>query len=68
MFVKKRRENEDLILCMAEDVKIVFETVSRGISGFLEAAENLKVRFEGASAAYRVTGRVGCFAVRRFED
>jgi hypothetical protein len=42
MFVKKRRENEALIPGMAEDVKTVFRTVSRGISGFLDAAENLR--------------------------
>ena len=67
MFVKKRRENEALTLCMAEDVKTVFQTASRGISGFSGAVEDLGDKFEGASVADRAVGRVGCFAVRRFE-
>jgi hypothetical protein len=66
-FVKKRRENEALTLFMAEDVKTVLQTASRGISGFLDAAENLGDKSEGASVADGAVGRVGCFAVRRFE-
>ena len=65
MFVKKRRENEALTLCKAKDEKTVFRTASRGISGFLEAAENLGVRFDGASVVDKVVRKA--FAVRRFE-
>jgi hypothetical protein len=57
MFVKKRMENEALILCMAEDAKKAFQTASRGKSGLLNAAENLRVGFEGASAADRAVGK-----------
>jgi hypothetical protein len=50
-------ENEALILCMAEDAKNAFQTASRGESGLLNAAENLRVGFEEASAADRAVGK-----------
>lgn len=50
-------ENEALILCMAEDAKNAFQTASRGKSGLLNAAENLRVGFEGASAADGAAGK-----------
>ena len=66
--MKKRRENEALTLFMAEDVKTVFQTASRWISGFSGAVEDLGDKSEGASVADGAVGRVGCFAVHRFED
>jgi hypothetical protein len=39
---------------MAEDVKTVFQTASRGISGFLDAAEDLGDKCDGASVVDRV--------------
>ena len=55
--MKKRRENEALTLCMAEDEKTAFQTASRGISVFLDGVEDLGDRFEGASVVDGVVGR-----------
>ena len=56
-FAKKRMEDEALTLCIARGGKVIFEGVSRGISGFLDAVESLGDRLEGASVADRVVGK-----------
>lgn len=55
--MKKQMEDEALILVMVEDVKIVFRTVSRGISGFPGAVEDLGDKCEGASVADGAAGK-----------
>lgn len=54
---KKRLEEKRLTLCIVRDKRIIFESASRGISGFLEATEELGKRLEGASAADRIVGK-----------
>jgi hypothetical protein len=50
-------EYKALTLVVAKDGRVVFETDSRGISGFLDATENLGDKLEGASVADRVVGK-----------
>jgi len=50
---KKRVNEKGLALSVVKDGEIIFESVSHGISGFLEAVEKL----EGASVADRVVGK-----------
>lgn len=54
---KKRLSEKGLTLCIVKNNGVVFESVLRGISGFLEAVEKLGGRLEGASVADRVAGR-----------
>ena len=54
---KKRMEDEVLTLCIARDGEVLFEGVSRGILGFLDAVESLGGRLEGASVADRGVGK-----------
>jgi len=54
---KKRLNEKGLSLSIVNNGEIVFETVSHGISGFLEAIEKLGEKLEGASVADRVTGK-----------
>jgi len=54
---KKRLNEKGLALSVVKDVEIIFESVSHGISGFLEAVEKLEERLEGASVADRVVGK-----------
>jgi hypothetical protein len=54
---KKRLNERRLTLSIVKNGKIIFETVSNGISGFLEAIEKFGDGLEGASVADRVTGK-----------
>lgn len=54
---KKRLNENGLTLSIVKNGKIVFETASHGVSGFLEAIEKLRNKLEGASAADRIVGR-----------
>jgi hypothetical protein len=53
---KKRLSEKRLTLSIVKNGEIIFETVSNGISGFLEAIENLN-SLEEASVADRVVGK-----------
>jgi len=53
---KKRLKDKNLTLCIAKNNKIIFETSSNGISGFLKAIENLQQNLEGASIADKIVG------------
>lgn len=54
---KKRLNEKNLTLSVAKDGKIIFETASHGVSGFLEAVEKLKDQLEGASVADKIVGK-----------
>jgi len=54
---EKRLNEEGLALSVVKDGEIIFESVSHGISGFLEAVERLEEKLEGASVADRVVGK-----------
>jgi len=56
--IAKRELNErHLTLCVAKGKQVVFEAKTHGVSGFMEAVEELKDRFDGASVADRVVGK-----------
>ncbi len=48
---------EKLTLCIVKDCRVLFQTKSHRISGFLEAIEKLGAELEGASLADRVAGK-----------
>jgi len=54
---KKRLNEKRLTLSIVKNGEIIFETVSNGISGFLEAIEKFGDGLEGASVADRVAGK-----------
>jgi len=54
---KKRLNEKRLTLSIVKNGEIIFETVSNGISGFLEAIEKFGDGLEGASVADKVTGK-----------
>ena len=54
---KERLDEKHLSLCLVKDGKIIFETASHGISGFLEAVENFGPRLEGVSVADKIAGK-----------
>lgn len=54
---KKRLSEKGLTLSIVKGGKIIFETFSHGISGFLEAIEKFGDELEGASVADRVLGK-----------
>lgn len=54
---RERLSEIGLALCIVRDGDIIFESVSRGISGFVEAVEKLGDEFEGASVADKVAGK-----------
>ena len=54
---KKRLSEKRLTLSIVKNGEIIFENVSNGISGFLEAIENLGNSLEEASVADRVVGK-----------
>lgn len=54
---KTKLSEKELTLCIVKNNGVVFESVLRGISGFLKAVEKLGDRLEGASVADRVAGR-----------
>jgi hypothetical protein len=56
--IAKKRLNEKLLtLSIVKNGEVIFETVSNGISGFLEAIEKFGDMLEGASVADRVAGK-----------
>ena len=54
---KERLNEKSLTLSIVKNGEIIFENVSNGISGFLEAIENLGNSLEEASVADRVVGK-----------
>ncbi|MGB9756677.1 MAG: DUF1893 domain-containing protein, partial [Candidatus Bathyarchaeales archaeon] len=58
ILAKKRLLKEKILtLAIAKNGKIIFETSSHGISGFLEAVEKLGDMLNGASVADKVVGK-----------
>jgi hypothetical protein len=54
---KKRLSKDGLTLSIVKDGEVIFETISHGVSGFLEAVEKFGDELEGASVADRIVGR-----------
>lgn len=54
---KERLQERKLVLSVVKDGRAVFETYSRGISGFLKAIEKCGQELSGASVADRVAGK-----------
>jgi hypothetical protein len=54
---KRRLKEENLTLSIVKDGKVLFETVSHGVSGFLEAVEKCGSSLEKASVADRIVGK-----------
>ena len=54
---KKRLDEKSLTLSIVKNTEVVFESISHGISGFLEAVEKFGDKLEGASVADRVAGK-----------
>jgi hypothetical protein len=54
---KRRLSEKNLTLSIANNGKIIFETASHGVSGFLEAIEKCGGRLEEASVADRIVGK-----------
>lgn len=54
---KKRLSEGNLTLSIVKNSEVVFESKSRGVSGFLEALEKFGDNLKGASAADRVVGK-----------
>ena len=54
---KDRLSEDGLTLSIVKNGEVVFETVSHGVSGFLEAVEKFGDELEGASVADRIVGR-----------
>lgn len=54
---KNRLGEKGLTLSIVKDKQILFETSSRGISGFLRATEELSERLDGASVADKIVGK-----------
>lgn len=54
---RERLVEKDFTLCIVKQRKVLFESHSRGISGFLRAIDELGERLVGASAADKVVGK-----------
>lgn len=54
---KSRLKEGNLTLSIVKDGKVLFETVSHGVSGFLDAVEKCGNRLEKASVADRIVGK-----------
>ncbi|HEY4674754.1 MAG TPA: DUF1893 domain-containing protein [Candidatus Bathyarchaeia archaeon] len=54
---KRRLSGETLTLCIVKDNKIIFETYSHGISGFLAAIDKIGIKLKQASVADRTAGK-----------
>jgi len=54
---RERLVRKDFTLCIVNQGKVLFESQSRGISGFLKAIDKLGERLVGASAADKVVGK-----------
>jgi formylmethanofuran dehydrogenase subunit E len=58
---KKRLDEKSLTLSIVKNCKIIFETASHGVSGFLEAIETVGDQLEEASIADRIVGKAIAF-------
>lgn len=54
---RRRLKDKKLTLVFVKNSKIVFETSTEGLYGFLQAIEKLNGRLSGASVADRIVGR-----------
>jgi hypothetical protein len=54
---KKRMNEKGLTLSIVKNAETIFDSLSYGISGFLEAVEKFGDKLEGASVADRVAGK-----------
>lgn len=54
---KRHLEEKGLTLSIVKNKHMLFETTSRGISGFLRAFEEVGERLDGASAADKIVGK-----------
>ncbi|MEM3705591.1 MAG: DUF1893 domain-containing protein [Candidatus Bathyarchaeia archaeon] len=54
---KRRLKQKGLTLSIVKNGEVVFETASRGISGFLEAVEKFGETLNGSSVADKVVGK-----------
>lgn len=54
---KKRLSEKGLTLSIVKNAETIFESVSHGVSGFLEAVEKFEDELGGASVADRVAGK-----------
>lgn len=67
---KKRLYGEGLGLSIVKEGRLVYESASRGLSGFLEAIDRGRPMLEGTSVADRVVGKAAallCVYVRAKE-
>jgi hypothetical protein len=53
---KSRLKDRDLTLAIVKEGKVVFETKSQGVGGFLQAIEKLGKRLVGSSVADKIVG------------
>jgi uncharacterized linocin/CFP29 family protein len=54
---KRKLKENGLTLAIVKDSKVLFESKSHGVSGFLEALNKLKEKMIGASIADKVVGK-----------
>jgi hypothetical protein len=54
---KQRLKEKSLTLSIVKNTEVIFESVSQGITGFLEAIEKFGDKLKGASVADRVAGK-----------
>jgi hypothetical protein len=54
---RKRLNEKSLTLSIVKNAEVIFESVSHGITGFLEAIEKFGDELDGASVADRVAGK-----------
>jgi len=54
---KRKLKENGLTLAIVKDSKVLFESKSRGVSGFLEALNKLKEKMMGASIADKIVGK-----------
>jgi uncharacterized linocin/CFP29 family protein len=54
---KRKLKEDGLTLAIVKDSKVLFESKSHGVSGFLEALNKLKEKIMGASVADKVVGK-----------
>lgn len=64
---KHRLKENDLSLVVVRNRKIIFETESHGVKGFLEATELQGKELAGSSVADRVVGRAVAFLSAHFQ-
>jgi uncharacterized linocin/CFP29 family protein len=54
---KRKLKENGLTLAIVKDSKVLFESKSRGVSGFLEALNKLKEKMMGVSIADKIVGK-----------